>query len=79
MALQLLGMSKENVWVTVCTFYKTDAFSPHCAIMRFFHRLCDRMWQEVNCAKSHQHTISEALFLIFKFVINVKFLKFIYM
>ena len=23
--------------------------------MRFFRRLCDRMWQEVNCAKSHQH------------------------
>ena len=20
-----------------CTFYKTDPFSPHCAIMRFFH------------------------------------------
>ena len=38
-------------------------FSPHCAIMRIFRWLCDRMRQEVNCAKSHQRTISEALFL----------------
>ena len=40
----------------------SDPFSPHCAIMRFFRWLCDRMRQEVNCAKSHQRTISEALY-----------------
>ena len=53
---------QNNVWITV-HFYKTDPFSPHCAIMRFFRWLCDRMRQEVNCAKSHQRIISESLFI----------------
>ena len=38
------------------------SFSPNCAIMRFFRWLCDRMRQEVNCAKSHQRIISESLY-----------------
>ena len=37
------------------------SFSPNCAIMRFFRWLCNRMQQEVNCAKSHQRIISESL------------------
>ena len=35
--------------------------SRNCAIMRFFRWLCDQMQQEVNCAKLHQHIISESL------------------
>ena len=43
---------KFNIW---------SFFSWHRVIMRFFRWLCDRMRQEVNCAKLHQRTISEAL------------------
>ena len=37
------------------------SFSPNCPIMQFLRWLCDRMRQEVNCAKSHQRIISESL------------------